>query len=125
MGWGAIGAMPDGVANAPGPPRDRLRDQLLARLLPAEQIALGRKAGLDEQPFHRIGLRLEPAIGEDVRNLHPAFFERARDEQGPVAVEGLLLGAHERDAMLRRAAHHPRITRARPARKRSVRASRS
>ena len=52
-------------------------------------------------------MTFEPAVGEDVHHLDTFGVERLRDEMRPVAVQRLLLRAHERDAMLRGPADDP------------------
>ena len=44
---------------------------------------------------------LDPTITTDVANFRPSLFEDARDEEPPVAVEWILLAAHDRDAIAR------------------------
>ena len=52
-------------------------------------------------------MTFEPAVGEDVRHLDTFGVERLRDEMRPVAVQRLLLRAHECDAVLRGPADDP------------------
>ena len=52
-------------------------------------------------------MTFEPAVGEDVHHLDTFGVERLRDEMRPVAVQRLLLRAHECDAVLRGPADDP------------------
>lgn len=71
--------------------RDRLGDRLLAW---AEEV-VGVDAVPGQQPRHRLRLGFQPAVGVDVADGGAAFVEGAGDEQGAVAIQRFLLGAHD------------------------------
>jgi hypothetical protein len=55
---------------------------------------------LGGEPGHELGVGLQSAVVEDVGYRHAGAFEFARDQDRPVTVEGLALGAHNGDAVL-------------------------
>ena len=59
-----------------------------------------------QQAFDGVVVRLDPAVGQDVRDVDAAPHQLARDENRPVAVERLLLGAHQRQPVAARAVRH-------------------
>ena len=97
----------EGMADPLGTTRNGFRDQFVSRLEPAKQVVLRMDAGLREQPVHYGDVRFEPAVEKDMRDIQATLVERACDEKRPMAVEGLLLGAHEHNTMLRRASYDP------------------
>ncbi len=102
-----VGDLPDGMADTPGPMRDRFGDQFPARSAPAEQISVRLKIEFGEQPGHRVRMRLKPSVGQDMRNIDSSPIEFVSDEKRPMAVKRFLLRAHQCDAVLLRTAHDP------------------
>lgn len=87
---------------AAGRRASRFLDPPGARFRFCEQV-LFRAAG-GKEPVHRAVMGFEATVSEDMRNLQPKLLERAGDQQRPVAMERILLRAHQRQTMLRRAA---------------------
>ena len=82
---------------------ERLLDQFRPRL---QEVPPGQLHGV-EQPVHRVVMGLEPSVGEDMGHGDAAFDQAAADQDRAVAIERLLLRAHQRDAIVLRTPDHP------------------
>ena len=75
--------------------RDGCGDQFLARSVEV----LARKSQNGEQAIHCLTVRLQSTVGVNVRDIDALLIQSTGDEERPVAVEWLLLRAHERDSV--------------------------
>lgn len=62
----------------------------------SEQIGLAEPLLLDE-PEHRLVVRLEKPVAQDVIDRRPRADERTTYQHGAMAIERILLGAHDSD----------------------------
>ena len=73
-----------------------------------EQIVV--RAKLRQQPIHRPLVSLKLSASENMHDIDAYCHKLLRDQQCPVAVQRLLLCAHECDAIARGSADDPRKT---------------
>ena len=108
MGWFPCSCcqVPVHIGNPSRLERDRLGDQLFPWLRRTEQVPVSAQIEELKQPVHGLGVGLQAAIGVDVGHLNAPFVQGPRDEEGPVAFEGLPLRAQECDAVIFGALNH-------------------
>jgi uncharacterized protein (DUF2126 family) len=83
------------MANALSLTGNRFCDALVAWPEAVEQIAIGIEIAFGEQAVHRVFVRLEPAVMQNVCNVNTAPVEFVSDKKRAVAVKRLLFGTHQ------------------------------